>query len=132
MHIHFAPPCGTALRARNKPVPRKQRAQGAPQPPPLRSAAFPEGLPDLWIDPIQLPFTQGDRVKVEGANTLYAFVAKLAQWCIEKDVGFSIENPANSWFWQVPSIGALANDQSVRDVCFTACRHGGRRPNKCR
>jgi len=84
------------------------------------------------MEPIQLPYTSADRAKVEGANSLYLFVAELARWCIAHDVGFSIENPANSWFWQAPGILALSDDPSVSDVCFEACRHGGRRPKKCR
>jgi hypothetical protein len=46
-HVHGAPPCGTASRARDKPVPEYLRKLGAPNPQPLRSDKFPEGLPNL-------------------------------------------------------------------------------------
>ena len=45
--IHVALPCGTGSRAREKPISQRLRAQGAPQPRPLRDAAFPLGLPGL-------------------------------------------------------------------------------------
>ena len=45
--IHMAPPCGTSSAARNIPIKRKLRQKGAPQPRPLRSHQFPDGLPSL-------------------------------------------------------------------------------------
>ena len=45
--LHAAPPCGTCSRARSIPIPLAQRLRGAPAPVPLRSDAFPAGLPDL-------------------------------------------------------------------------------------
>lgn len=54
--VHLAPPCGTASRAREIP-----RSQG-PNPLPLRSEAFPDGLPSL----------KGlDYKRVLSANSLY-------------------------------------------------------------
>ena len=44
--IHFAPPCGTASAARQKPIPSFIK-NGVPSPQPLRSSAFPLGLPNL-------------------------------------------------------------------------------------
>ena len=43
-------PCGTASRARERPVARDKIKQGAPQPPPLRSADHPLGLPHINPD----------------------------------------------------------------------------------
>ena len=43
--VHVALPCGTGSRARERPVPPKLRAQGAPQPRPLRDSAHVLGLP---------------------------------------------------------------------------------------
>ena len=46
-YVHFAPPCGTASRARDK---RRKNPDGTPaaiDPKPLRSDEFPDGLPSL-------------------------------------------------------------------------------------
>ena len=59
-YVHFAPPCGTASAARNI---RRRFID----PKPLRTAAHPDGLPDL----------QGtDRIRLDLANELYRFVAR--------------------------------------------------------
>ena len=47
VYVHGAPPCGTATRAREKPLPLRLRKRGVPSPQQLRSETFPEGLPDL-------------------------------------------------------------------------------------
>eukprot|EP00973_Karenia_brevis_P006559 892588-Karenia_brevis.AAC.1 len=59
-YVHFAPPCGTATRAREI-----RRAHG-PDPKPLRSVDHPNGLPNLSGDA---------KAKVDSANLLYEFVA---------------------------------------------------------
>ena len=46
-YIHLGMPCGTASRARERPVATSKVLQGAPQPPPLRSADHPLGLPHI-------------------------------------------------------------------------------------
>ena len=45
--IHAGPPCGTASRARERPIPKALALRGAPQPRPLRSEQYPLGLPNL-------------------------------------------------------------------------------------
>ena len=63
--VHFAPPCGTCSRARE--IRHADLRDGGP--PPLRSEAFPLGLPNLLQDhPHEAP-------RVAAANVLYAFVA---------------------------------------------------------
>ena len=118
LYVHMAPPCGTASRAREKPIPPGRRAEGAPQPKPLRSAQFPGGLPTL----------QGaDLARVEAANTLYAFVAETALLCAEHHATVSIENPRNSWMWSLPALRRLV-DAGWKDILFQHCMHGGCRP----
>ena len=41
LYAHGAPPCGTASRARERPVPIHLRRKGAPNPQPLRTDEFP-------------------------------------------------------------------------------------------
>lgn len=86
--VHMGPPCGTSSKARNIPIKRKLRAQGAPNPQPLRSSKFPLGFP--WLKGL-------NKVKVQAANQLYEFAAKVATLCNDCDVLVTIENPANSF-----------------------------------
>ncbi len=47
VYVHGAPPCGTASRSRDKPVPAAQLRAGAPDVRPVRSEDCPCGLPGL-------------------------------------------------------------------------------------
>ena len=55
--VHCAPPCGACSRARGIPMP-----DGSPGPQPLRSSAYPLGVPDM---------SPNDKAKVDTANRLY-------------------------------------------------------------
>ena len=63
----FAPPCGSASRARSIPLKRKLPGD-PPAPQPLRSDRHPNGLPKLRFL---------DRIKVSKANKLY-----FLSWCV--------------------------------------------------
>ena len=108
--IHMAPPCGTSSAARNIPIKRKLRQKGAPQPRPLRSHQFPDGLPSL----------KGlNRAKVQSANQLYDFCARLCRACEKHGVLFVVENPENSMMWSTSFFSALVDKFyfSVADNC---------------
>ena len=47
LFVHVAPPCGTASRARETPLPRALAQIGVHEPPSARSEAHPAGLPGL-------------------------------------------------------------------------------------
>ena len=123
--IHIAPPCGTASLARERPLPSSLLQQGVPQPMPLRSPEHVWGLPTL----------QGlDRIKVEAANKLYRFAARLMFWCLQAVCILSIENPLNSYFWSclvdaVRELGSHACSlyNTLEHVVFSTCLHGGAR-----
>ena len=66
-HAHFGLPCGTCSRARDLPVKRTLRMQGAPEPRPLRSGDKALGLPGL--DSPKIRTRKGVRV-VHGARKL--------------------------------------------------------------
>ena len=66
--IHFAPPCGTASAARQKPIPSFIK-NGVPIPQPLRTSKFLLGLPNL---------RGTDAARVQSANTLYSLTGRLA------------------------------------------------------
>eukprot|EP00435_Cladocopium_sp_Y103_P045469 s290_g13.t1 len=123
--IHMGLPCGTANRAREKPVSQQLQAQGAPNPPPLRSAVYPLGLPGL---------SDYHRAKVQSANALYKLAVEIILFCVQRNVVISVENPANSWLWAAlvlltvqHSTAAASAYNQLEKVTFHACCHGSTR-----
>ena len=119
LYVHGAPPCGTASRAREKPVSARQVALGAPNPPPLRSDDFPEGLPGL---------AGINLARVQSANALYRRMAKFLAACCEKGLARSVENPTRSLMWLTSWFAELLGRSDVQEVRFQQCMHGGTRP----
>ena len=119
--VHMGPPCGTASRARERRIPKWQRRAGAPEPQPLRSTRFPRGLPFLG---------QVDAEKVRKANCIYDFCASIANYCMQHDIGFSIENPMNSYLWMRKAYCELQATTGIHKVSFSACMWGARRDKK--
>ncbi|CAL1128793.1 unnamed protein product [Cladocopium goreaui] len=73
--VMLAPPCGTASRAREIPLPKRHKLRKGMQPVPLRSEAEPMGLSSL----------RGvAKIKVLAANKLYAFARKVMDLCERK------------------------------------------------
>ena len=101
--IWVAPPCGTASRARPKP---------------LRSLLQPDGLDSLagW-----------DKYKVETANQLYDAVYAITQCAVQLGICVAIENPTNSHYWNVASTLKIQKEFGDNFVTFHACAHGGTR-----
>ena len=118
--VHAAPPCGTASKARDRPVPLKFRLKGAPCPRPLRSAQYPRGIPS-GLTPIE-------QLRVDSANKIYDYV--LAKCIARHKAGklFSLENPSTSYFWLLDQAILLMNLPGVKVVDFQQCAHGGDRP----
>lgn len=123
--VHMGLPCGTASRARDQPIPEALRRQGVPNPPPLRSAEDPFGLPHL---------RKHHQVRVDSANILYKLGFQVDLHCLGKNIVVSIENPANSWLWAV--LALLSRDTDVEHrklwntlvtVQFHASCHGSSR-----
>ena len=121
--LHAAPPCGTATRARDKPLNADARAAGLKRPMPLRSGKWPRGFPTLRGQ---------DKERVDSANVLYDFVVSAAEACSSMNVPWSIENPENSYFWQIPEVVGLLKLPQARDIAYDACMHGGERLKKQR
>ena len=111
--IHLGPPCGTASRARNIPIKRKLIRKGAPNPQPLRSPSHPLGFP--WLKGV-------NKLKVEAANRLYEFSAKIVQLCDKCNVLFTVENPHNSLMWETPFFKPLLKQFYFHVV--DACEYG--------
>ena len=115
LHVHFAPSCGTASRAREKPIP------GLPlhkQPKPLRSDYFPDGIPGLRP-------MEAERVKL--ANVSYDATMDLVIFLSSMGVSSSIENPSNSLFWKYSSVVRAMQSISGHFTYFDSCMHGGAR-----
>ena len=118
IYVHIAPPCGTATRARDRPVPLKLRQRGAPNPKPLRSPQHPEGLPDL----------KGiNAAKVKSANAIYEAAAEFLDFCHGLGIWFTCENPTRSYMWQTRWSRKLRKLNGVQPVDFQACMHGSTR-----
>ena len=109
--VHIAPPCGTASRARERPL--RENYWG---PKPLRSSDFPWGLNNL---------SQQDRARVESANAIYKHVASFCEFLDSLGIGWSIENPTRSYLWELPPYVALLRVSAKYD--FHSCMHGGSR-----
>eukprot|EP00435_Cladocopium_sp_Y103_P066873 s464_g29.t1 len=123
--VHLGLPCGTSSRAREVPIPRELRKAGVPEPPPLRSAEFPLGLPNL---------APRHQRRVDSANALYKLATEVILWCFLHDVVVSVENPENSWLWA--ALVMLAREHSqlaaqalnrLQVIYFHACCHGSSR-----
>ena len=117
--VHAGPPCGTASRAREKRLPTAVRKQGAPEPRPLRSNAFPLGLSGL---------TAVEQKRVDAANEIYRYVLSKFIARHQQRKLFSLENPETSIFWLHPLAILLMSLDGVLVIDFAQCAHGGDRP----
>jgi hypothetical protein len=129
--VWMAPPCGTASRARERPLSPKLFGAWGKAPIPLRTDDEPEGLSTL---------SGNDLLRVQAANALYRVVMTVVQTCRRLRIYYCIENPGNSLFWVIPwvhkeaqfrepsnkQIILLDTDEDI-DVRYHACMHGGTR-----
>ena len=115
LYVHFAPPCGTASRAREK------RLRSGFDPKPLRSDEAPDGIPGIPVN---------DRERVYQANLLYEFVASACKILSERGIFWSIENPKNSLLWKTSWMSTLQSETSCSEVHFQHCMHGGTRDKR--
>ena len=88
-YFHGAPPCGTASKARDKPLPSYMELIRAE---PLRSEEHLLGLPLL----------KGlDEARTQAANHLYAFTLLCILIMVSRNAIVSVENPSSSYLWLV-------------------------------
>ena len=118
--VHLAPACGTASRARERPL-KALASRGFKVPQPLRSAKKPMGLDSL---------SGLDKLRTESANLVYAATAQIIRECIRHDILCSLENPENSLFWLYPDIYKLLEEYPGFPVVFRNCMHGGKRTKR--
>ena len=120
--VHFAPACGTASKAREKPNRALEKA-GFRVPKPLRSVERPLGLPNL---------SGTDLLRTQAANQVYQVTADLIRMLVLWGVFVTVENPTNSLFWIVPCIATLLEELGGYDCIFDNCCHGGARKKSSR
>ena len=115
VYMHSAPPCGTASRAREKPLPASLTSLGLTAPPQLRSDACPDGLPNL---------KPTDQTKVAAANAVYSNIMLLHRQCSLLNIASSCENPTRSYLWQTSAY--KLSEGCLNLVCdYQGCAHGG-------
>ncbi|CAK0883435.1 unnamed protein product [Prorocentrum cordatum] len=103
--IHIGTPCNTWSRARDIP----------PGPMPLRSDAFPLGLPDLSVK---------DQAKVDAGNVFMIFSAGLMHEAIRANIPASNENPQTSRLWLAPPFVRLLRSSAVTFTVTHFCQWG--------
>lgn len=118
MYLHAAPPCGTASKAREKKISSRLKKKGVPEPRPLRSTAFPEGLPSL---------TGSEKTRVQKANDIYKRIAMLAEAAIQMNIVVSVENPTRSYLWSTKFFKHLIDSEYLHEVTFQQCMWGSSR-----
>ena len=114
-YVHMGPPCGTAARSRDIPLPFYFKGK-YPEPKPLRSAEFPRGFEDGRL-------SARDAIRVAEANRIYDLCVQVAIECTRRGIPWTIENPKNSWFWVIAEVAGLLNLAGVGDVVFSAVVH---------
>ena len=112
MYVHFAPPCGTASRAR--------LIQNSEQnlPPPLRNDQYPNGLPWLTMD---------QQIRVDKANDLYSITCRLIRLCEDHHILWSCENPGRSLMWQTTPFQTLFSTMQCLSTEMHHCMFGSSR-----
>ena len=116
----WAPECKTFSRARGKPVPG-----AAHWPPALRSRDHPHGLPGLTK-----ARRAADREKVDTGNDLARITFMDAERARAAGAMVVVENPANSFMWDLPEARALAAAPGMMRVDFSNCMFDGGARNK--
>ena len=100
LHIHLGPPCATYSIAR---LPRSRTRQHV------------LGLPGL----------QEPQATMVAEGTFFAMLTvEIATVCLEKGIGFTIEQPLTSLMWELPAMQALLANVMVFSFVFHCCRYG--------
>lgn len=110
----MAPSCGTASRVRGKAIDPAELPPGMKAPRPLRTSAFPGGLPGL---------TGVDKERVDKANILYDFYASVATECHRAEILWCVENPENSFMWETSAFQPVGKFEGVYVTSYHQCMH---------
>ena len=115
--VFIAPPCGTASRARGRPI-KASLLRGRRAPDPLRTDAQPDGKSGL---------AHTDKLKTELANQLYDAIATIVFLVHSLGVCVVIENPKNSLYWATSFAQKFLRVIEGFWTDFHNCCHGGTR-----
>ena len=115
--VFIASPCGTASRARGRPI-RSSLLRGRRAPQPLRTDSQPDGKDNL---------TGTDKLKTELANQLYDALTEVILLAHSLDIGVVVENPANSLYWKTSFAVRFLQCIDGFNMDFHNCCHGGTR-----
>ena len=85
-------------------------------PPPLRNEAYPWDFSDL---------APGDKARVDSTNFIFRSMAAFIEILLQKNILFSVENPAGSLLWDIPIWETILKHAFF--VVFDACCYGGKR-----
>ena len=115
---HWAPQCRTFSCLREKHIPGVACAK---QPRPCRDGDHPEGLPEIMAVDSEL------RQKVRGDTKMAVLAFTQCALAAASGRHFIIENPTNSWIWELDVAKALAGMEGVRVVLLHNCAFGSDR-----
>ena len=115
--VFIAPPCGTASRARGRPI-KSSLLKGRKAPQPLRTDSQPDGKDNL---------TGTDKLKTEMANQLYDALTEVILLAHSLDICVVVENPANSLYWKTSFALKFLQCIDGLNIDFHNCCHGGTR-----
>ena len=117
---HFAPNCATFSRAREIPIPHVKSP-----PRPLRSEAFPEGIPHE-VSKMSRKAAQRLQLGTEMAQ----LSARECMRAHAEGRAFTLEHPARSIALNLPSWKELAQSPGVEVIPYTTCMFAGSRRRK--
>jgi hypothetical protein len=115
--VFISPPCGTASKARERPI-KTSLLSGRKQFVPLRSTEKPDQKDGLagW-----------DKFKTEMANQLYPAVTTIIILCCDLGLWVLVENPRNSLYWATSFAMQFSQRPGSIWIDFHNCAHGGLR-----
>ena len=106
--IHLGLPCGTASKARDRPISKELQQLGVPSPAPLRSAEYPLGIPGV---------SGVHATKLAKANELYKLGLEIILFAFKRQAVISVENPFSSYLWA--ALIQLTMRHSLEAIKFT-------------
>lgn len=115
--VFKAPPCGTASRARGRPI-KPSLLQGRRARQPLRTDEQPDGKDNL---------SGIDKLKTELANQLYSAISELVLLAHSCGICVVVENPANSLDWKTSAAKRFLDIIQGFITDFHYCCHSGTR-----
>ena len=118
LYLHCAPPDSTVKNAKEKKLPKKARQHGARAPKPLRSSAYPHGLPGL---------SGCDKLRVTKANQIFSTIAALVRVALQHGTAVTVENLKKSFLWSTTYFKSLIDEGLLHEVSFQKCMWGGKR-----